>query len=97
MTNSALVHELSVSIEKIISDKISLQTATENNPDLSGAFIHDAYLSILARLPKEEEVVVCEKFLNTQSVGEANSTETTSRRAGVIRALLNHNDFITIR
>jgi hypothetical protein len=97
MTNSDLVHELSVSIEKTISDKVSSQATTESNPNSNNAFIHDAYLAILARLPKEEEVILCEEFLHAQKAGEANSTETANRRAGLVRALLNHNDFITIR
>jgi hypothetical protein len=97
MTNSDLVHELSVSIEKIISEKTSTQNSAESNLKSDIEFIHNAYLAILARSPKDEEVILCEKFLNAQTTSEPNASNKPNRREGLIRALLNHNDFITIR
>ncbi|MFM8478361.1 MAG: DUF1553 domain-containing protein, partial [Planctomycetaceae bacterium] len=55
----------------------------------AGAFIVAAFKLILSRSPTAEETGLCREFLQPE--------DTASTRHSLIRALLNHNDFVTIR
>jgi Fic family protein len=53
------------------------------------AWIHTAFELILSRSPSPAEIKLCIEFLKSED-SEAN-------RQSLVRALLNHNDFVTIR
>ena len=53
-------------------------------------FINRAFVRILGRSPVQEERTACVEFLQGQS-GNSHARRT------LIHALLNHNDFVTVR
>jgi len=93
LTNSNLIHELSLALAD------SLGQSVESIADDS-SFISTAYQQILSRTPTDAEMSLCSEFLakQTREKTEADA-KTAARRArgGLVRALFNHNDFITIR
>lgn len=82
LTNSDFVHGISAALAKSLWEDLPVE---ERN---AGSFIQVAYETILSRSPSQAELAVCTEFLK--------STE-ERRRESFIRALLNHNDFVTIR
>jgi hypothetical protein len=87
LTNSDWVHALSDSILEQI-DAPKSDAPKSGRPMPQEAFVQEIFLRILGRQPREEELRVCMEYL-------ANSDKGT--RASLIRVLLNHNDFVTIR
>jgi len=77
LTNSELIHKVSVDIAASIAD-----------PSAEG-FIIAAFERILSRKPTTSEIATCSQFL----IDPANPRQ----RESLVRALLNHNDFVTIR
>jgi hypothetical protein len=100
LTNSQLVHDVSADVAAAIWNSLSPQQRQQPQ-----AFISAAYLRILSRLPGDAEQKICETFLSQVGDAEASAAkdppDTTdgdaARRESLVRALLNHNDFITIR
>ena len=86
LTNSDLVHELSGILSKDLWE--SLPTDQQTNPT---AFVVAAHEQILTRVPTQKELDVCVEFL-TSTVDEPGRA-----RESLVRALLNHNDFVAIR
>lgn len=63
-------------------------------------FIREAFITVLATVPTPEEEFACLDALEQlRAADRASSDADVARRArvGVIHALLNHNDFVTIR
>ena len=86
LTNSKLVHDQSVPLAKRIGNGLDAADAT--------AFITAAFEGLLSRKPDEKEARECLAFLRQQQPavgGEA------AARESLVRVLLNHNDFLTIR
>lgn len=82
LTNSELIHQLSDEVASLISSQIP-------NPASDADFIQQSFARILSRPPAPAELHSCGLFL-------AGSSDVRAR-AGLIRALFNHNDFISIR
>ena len=55
-------------------------------------FINEAFQTILSRQPDHYEIAECEAFLR-----DIAKLENSDRRTRLVHALLNHNDFVTIR
>jgi hypothetical protein len=75
-----------------------LQAQPENATD--AAFIRAAFVTVLAASPNAEEQAACQQALEAWSkIGSpANTPATTLRaRTNLVHALLNHNDFVTVR
>jgi hypothetical protein len=90
MTNS----ELSLEMAGRIADRIS---ADLEKPDRD-SFIAAVFQTLLARPATEEEAEECERFLAEIDRLSAQQEHDPSRgRARLVHAILNHNDFITIR
>jgi len=85
MTNSPLVHELSPLIAQQIESRLALEALAD-----SDRFVDAAYRTILGRSPSVQETELCRDYLS-------DTTQTQSLRASLVRVLLNHSDFITIR
>ncbi|MFM7516816.1 MAG: DUF1553 domain-containing protein, partial [Pirellula sp.] len=85
LTNSPLVHELSPLIAQQIESRLALETRAD-----SDRFVDAAYRTILGRSPSIQETELCRDYLS-------DTTQTQSLRASLVRVLLNHSDFITIR
>ncbi|MEN9575975.1 MAG: hypothetical protein RL514_3830 [Verrucomicrobiota bacterium] len=86
LTNSKLVHDHTPAIAKRLG-----APASEN-----AAFITAAFEQILTRPPSRAELAECEAFLQRQSRAVAKDGEARARES-LVRALLNQNDFLTVR
>lgn len=75
-----------------------LQSQSENTED--AAFIRAAFISVLATTPTAEEQAACQQALDawTKINASAKSPHAALRaRTNLVHALLNHNDFVTVR
>ena len=97
LTNSDLVHSVSVAATRRILSELSSaspalpaagSSATES-PEAVDRFIQQAFRTLLSRAATEQELVVCREFLQQDLPDVA--------RQSLVRALLNHHDFITVR
>ncbi|MCA9012969.1 MAG: DUF1553 domain-containing protein, partial [Planctomycetaceae bacterium] len=95
LTNSDFVHELSVTLSAML---------TKENGDTSDsapeAFITTAFETILSRKPSVAELQLCRDAYRSQFelLTKSSATNANARaRESIVRAILNHNDFITIR
>jgi len=85
LTNSDLVHTVSAAVTAQVAAACSTTVSTPAKPD---TFIRQAFLIILSRTPTAQELQVCEEFLLQDTPEVA--------RHSLVRALLNHHDFITV-
>lgn len=86
LTNSKLVHDHTPAIAK------RLGAPTSDN----AAFITAAFEQIITRPPSRAELAECEAFLKQQSTAVSKDGEARARES-LVRALLNQNDFLTVR
>lgn len=90
LTNSRLLLDHS----RILARKLNTAVADEN------AFIVAAFEQVLTRRPTEPEVTACREFLVKQTTllrGAAAADADQRAREGLVRALFNHGDFLTMR
>ena len=85
LTNSEIIHQAASSMEKEIWAQVFEATSHDERND---AFIHRAFKKVLGRSPLPAEVATCKTYLVKPDPGT---------RESMLRALLNHNDFVTIR
>ena len=88
LTNSDLVHESS----RLIADQ-TWKSLKAQGQATNGTFILASYRRVLGRTPTAAESAACASFLESQ--GDGATAE--RNREGLVRVLLNHNDFIAIR
>ncbi|MFO0905088.1 MAG: PSD1 and planctomycete cytochrome C domain-containing protein [Pirellulales bacterium] len=88
LANSDLVQESS----RLVAEQIWKSLETQGQAT-NASFIAASYRRVLGRSPTAAESAVCASFLETPADG-ATSERT---REGLVRVLLNHNDFIAIR
>jgi hypothetical protein len=91
LTNSELVHELSAGLAE------SVWNETTVDVNRSSAFIAAAFERILSRAPSGAEATACAAFLAKQAGPMPTPEREMAARESLVRALLNHNDFVTIR
>jgi hypothetical protein len=89
LTNSDLVHEMSGVLATALWESLSIDQ--QSDPP---SFVIAAHEQILTRSPTEAEQNTCLEFLAATST---EGTDAARLRAGLVRALLNHNDFVAIR
>ena len=100
LTNSELTKSLSRSLAKRLWEK-----ASASGERSSDEFIKQAFLQVLNREPRMAEFQASQEFLRQQTVRLASATDgqqpdfdaTVRSRENLIHALMNHNDFVTIR
>lgn len=95
LTNSELVHELSGQLAATLWRNLAPEQQSQPQ-----AFVTCAYEQILGRPPTAAETQACVEFLQPQVAAHepAGATvDATRLREGLLRALLSHNDFISIR
>lgn len=85
LTNSPLVHDLAPLIVQQVEDQL-----TQQDRGLAEPFINSVYLSILNRRPSSQEQEISVEYLRE-------STDSRKQRESLVRVLLNHSSFITIR
>ncbi|MFN9217676.1 MAG: PSD1 and planctomycete cytochrome C domain-containing protein [Planctomyces sp.] len=89
LTNSDLVHTVSAAVTAQVAAACSTTaSATPSAPAEPDTFIGQAFLIILSRTPTAQELQVCQEFLQQDTPEVA--------RHSLVRALLNHHDFITV-
>lgn len=98
LTNSDLVHDVSAAIVSgwgMRVDEEREKSAGRNTEQ----FVVEMFESILSRRPSDAELHVCVDAIRKHpELTEADSAERARRaRGSIVRALLNHNDFVTIR
>jgi hypothetical protein len=94
LTNSELVHQLSGAVAAALwtdAEKVA-EPAERTN-----AFISASFERILSRTATAKELEACTVFLTKQAGTTATPEREAAARESLVRALLNHNDFVTIR
>ena len=86
LTNSKLVHDHAAALAKRLG-----APTTDNS-----TFITAAFEQILNRQPSRAELTECESFLKQQGTATPKDSEARARES-LVRALLNQNDFLTVR
>ncbi len=100
LTNSELVHNLSGTLAGTLwkGAEPLPANAKADEQDQTQRFIGTAFESILSRSPTPAEREACMAFLTKQAGSADPATERAVRaRDGLVRVILNHNDFVTIR
>lgn len=100
LTNSELTKSLSRSLAKRLWDKVIASSKTS-----SDEFIQLAFLQVLNREPREAELQASKEFLQEQSIrlvaakseSAADFDAAVRSRENLVHALMNHNDFVTVR
>jgi len=92
MANSRLTLEMS----RLLSERIVEQPPAASNDQ--AAFVRNSFELLLARQPTETELAECQATLKLLAVALKDKSDADVRgRAALVHALLNHNDFVTIR
>lgn len=94
LSNSKIAIESSIQI----ADKVAESAKQDPTKD----FIGEAFMKLLCRAPSSEERSECESFIDAMSqLPEMQSLDQAARmkqiRPRLIAAIMNHNDFVTIR
>ena len=84
LNNSDFVHQVA---DKTVL-RIEKMLGSPSDTQRDRAFVQMAFMVVLSRLPSAEESSKCEAFLS--SYGD-------NARAGLIRVLINHSDFVSIQ
>ncbi len=82
-------------ISFLASEALAASIEQKNTGDVS-AFIEEAFLHVLSRLPNEAEQKLCREFLYDGAEG-GKGTPAQDQFQRLITVLFNHNDFVTIR
>ena len=104
LINSELTKSLSRQLEKGLWKLVSSEKSEANVLDMQVFFIRIAFLQVLNREPREQELKAAEQFLGDQTLRLSGFSEVSSAfapdqraRENLLHALMNHNDFVTIR
>jgi hypothetical protein len=95
LANSDLVHAASARVAADL--RAGLPAAQQDD---RRAFVAAAFEHLLGRAPQTEEMAACLDWLGEEGRGPAGHPEPVepeARRAGLVRVLFNHNDFVAIR
>ena len=104
LINSELTRMLSRQLDKRLWPIVSSVEADSSSIEMRRHYIRLAFLQILNREPREQELVASQKFLDEQtgrlSVLDGSPSDFAPgerARENLLHALMNHNDFVTIR
>lgn len=98
LTNSHLVHRTADKLSARLWAEATTVSATSVS-DPVRSFTIAAYETILSRQPSPAELDACRTYLQSPGLPtqDLNSPEASRQRASLVRAILNHNDFVSIR
>jgi hypothetical protein len=92
MANSRLTLEMS----RLLSDRIAKQSPEGSSED--AVFVREAFEVLLAREPTSAETTACQATMEQLREALKGKADVTTRaKTALVHALLNHNDFVTIR
>lgn len=101
LTNSDLVHDVSKTLVRNWEQWQSQRqdAATNSSTEVQAKFIGEMFETILSRSPLNAERRLCLSALTVQQeLSELeNDAAVTAARESLVRSLLNHNDFVTVR
>jgi hypothetical protein len=101
LTNSDLVHQMSAAVVADWENRRKTSGAPPDGDDReTQEFVGAMFEQILSRVPTERERQICQETFENQRglAARTNTAEAGTRaRESLVRALFNHNDFITIR
>lgn len=99
MTNSRLVHEAAGKIAVRLSETGTGAGSSAADPSPNGetAFIRRAFAALLGIIPSSEEIAASRTALADWRALENSGDPAKAARAHLIWALVNHNDFVTLR
>ena len=92
--------ELALATAERITTRLMEQSGPQSDPQSDDAFITAAFETVLAARPTSEELLACRETLAelTKVLKDGNQPEAERRaRKSLVQALLNHNDFVTVR
>jgi hypothetical protein len=100
LTNSELTKTLSRQLAKRLWDKAGSSDA--ESAENTDRFVKLAFLQVLNRKPREAELAASKEFLNQQTIRLTSAAEnqfdpSVRSRENLVHALMNHNDFVTVR
>ncbi|MDA0282861.1 MAG: PSD1 and planctomycete cytochrome C domain-containing protein [Planctomycetota bacterium] len=100
MANSRLTLEMSRKLRDRIAAQLEMESAGES-PSVSNAdeaFVGKAFELLIARQPVASELMECQSTLIQLAEALQGKPDAAARaQAALVHALLNHNDFVTIR
>ncbi|NQV24007.1 MAG: DUF1553 domain-containing protein, partial [Rhodopirellula sp.] len=92
MANSRLTLEMS----RKLAERIAADVQPVSDDD--AAFVRGAFETLLARQPTDSEISECQKTMSQLAAALKERPDARTRTyAALVQALLNHNDFVTIR
>lgn len=100
LSNSSLVLDAAARIAKhLLEDSASRGAEPGSGADADAAFVREAYAYVLGVGAMDAEVAACLRALAAwrAAAGVQNPAAGQSARANLVWALLNHNDFVTLR
>jgi hypothetical protein len=94
MTNSQFASEM--------ADRIAARLQQDLGQVSDHEFIHAAFTTLLGAAPTTEELVACQEALRrlhalSKAAGPKAADDPSRARLRLVHALVNHNDFVTIR
>lgn len=94
LTNSSLVHDAALRIATLL-----FKSAPEQPPMQEGDFIRRAYSYVLGIKVNAEELAACSQAMDAwrKDALAAKTDAPAQARTNLVWALLNHNDFVTLR
>jgi hypothetical protein len=95
LTNSELAHQLSGAVATALWTET--EKAGTEPAERTSRFISAAFERVVSRTATAKEVETCTAFLAKQAGTATTPERAVAARESLVRALLNHNDFVTIR
>lgn len=89
LANAALVHDSAASIHATLR-----KSMTESSSDVT--FVRHTFQRLLNRLPNAQEQAKCEQAIKLWQANDSSGINEQAR-TNLVWALLNHNDFVTLR
>ena len=99
LSNSEISLTLSRRIAEQIQTSLEAQPLVQSGP-AERAFIQRAFVSMIGRQPNGDELLACIETMDAWMkllAAQKSANATSKARGNLIHALMNHNDFITIR
>ncbi|MBC7854818.1 MAG: DUF1553 domain-containing protein, partial [Pirellulaceae bacterium] len=90
--------ELTLVQSRLLAARLWKEVAEIQEPQRESLFVAAAFEQLLSRSPSELEIAASQRFLAGQrELAKATSDAVAKSRESLVHALLNHNDFVTVR
>jgi Protein of unknown function (DUF1553) len=90
--------ELTLTQSRLLAAQLWKEVGDAAEPEREPKFIAAAFEQVLSRPPTEPEIAASTRFLAAQrELAKASPDAAAKSRESLVHALLNHNDFVTVR